>query len=806
MASSSRVSRFEYVLVLVLAAYNGCSGSRSSVLRPRQFNVAGQISSNGRPLVGATVSAHPVLAGAVGTTTDATARSDAEGTFALALPPGRYLVESQDSNQAPVAAIVSTGSSAKISLTLATVPGGQLAGRVRDVDGGPVAGAVVTVEGELPIGTIVRDWRPVSARTSDTGDFKLGPLRPGVLRITAHHAGFRNSDPAFVYLPLAGRSDGVMLTLDRGFELSGTVVDRSRRSRPLGGVIVEAIDQLTGSVVVAAGPSAADGHFTIGGLHAGTVVLDVRQEGALPAWTGTRVTLPGRNVNGIVVAASPTFIVEGTVAGAPGRITIERLPNASESTASSTVGRSAVETDTSGHFAFRSVSPGRFTLHARSADGTCFDAPIEVTDHDVRDVTFHAVNRGSIIGLVRDANGNGVAHARVGIASAVLSAGGWRSLATGRLEQAVRESIGLASHHLQTRQEMTASDGSFEASCLESGPFEMIAALGDAPLTWKDPARQGGPNTPMTVELEASAKTKQVELDVQSCEAAVMGKLVDKSGAPKAGAFVAAFADNRSSGARSAGSAITNAAGKYRIGQLCQGRYRLIAHALDGEWVAISTLVEVKAGETEEVPLQLGDPAAVRGAPKAGNSPVKSFGLLLEGSTDRARRFGSPDGEFVEPLLIPGTYAAIVEADEGYGVRSLELRPGETDLGAWQLVPWSAIVGRVTNEIGQPVPDLPVQIWFDWGSTSEIPDRWPGPGRFRTVRTDAAGHFSVDRVPARQVRLTVGDPGREHLVVRVSGATGEKAAAERFPRLGVHVTPKRGENLDMGTVVVELRR
>src|SRR3954453_10312873 len=121
MARYSKLSAFLYVPILVLAIHDACSGSRSAVGRPRQFKVSGQISSNGRALAGATLSAHRVLAGVVGTTTDATVMSDAEGTFALGLAPGQYLVESQDSNQAPAAAIVSTGSIANISLTLATV-------------------------------------------------------------------------------------------------------------------------------------------------------------------------------------------------------------------------------------------------------------------------------------------------------------------------------------------------------------------------------------------------------------------------------------------------------------------------------------------------------------------------------------------------------------------------------------------------------------------------------------------------------------------------------------------------------------
>jgi hypothetical protein len=148
----------------------------------------------------------------------------------------------------------------------------------------------------------------------------------------------------------------------------------------------------------------------------------------------------------------------------------------------------------------------------------------------------------------------------------------------------------------------------------------------------------------------------------------------------------------------------------------------------------------------------------------------------------------------------------LVETEQGYSRQTFDLKPGRTADAVFELTPWSAITGRLTNQTGAPIPDLPVQIAFDStnGPAGAKEDAWPGGDRFRAEYTDADGRFSIDRLPARKVRLTVGAPGRESFLARVSGGAAG-LSTQSFPRLSVHPTPKVGETLDLGTLVVDVK-
>jgi len=730
-----------------------------------------------------------------------TTATDPAGGFALDLEAGDYLIEASDASHAATVARVGLANGAPASLTLTTVPGGSVRGRVVDIRGAPLAGASVTVQGEIPAGTIAAGWHPAAARSAGDGEFTLRGLRPGPLRLTAHLAGFRDAEPVTLFLPLGGRREDVVLALDRGLELAGTVRDRSPSARPLAGVTVEAVDVLTGTSLMAAGPSGADGRFALAGLAPGAVLLDVPRPQALPLWTEARAALPRDAAGPFVVAVDPAFTVEGTPG--PGRIvTLEHLADPSRDPGSSTVGGAAVAADAAGHAAFRGVPAGKFALHARGLDGTCAEGSVEVTDHDVRDVAFEPSVGGSITGVVRDGGGQPMAGARVEIASAALSAAGWRNFKQGSLAKALAEAIRTAaSQHLETRQETTAADGSFRATCLAPGDYELTAYLGDRPLDWKDPAQMGGPYTPMTVSIASPGARADLTLDVQACAGTVMGKLLDRSGSPKPGAWVAAFAPSGSP-TSPADAAMTGPSGSYRLNHLCPGRYQLVARALDDGTVAVSSSpLDLTARGMEDVPLQLDQPASVQGTVKgAGGALIKSFSLLVSGPELWAHHVTNADGAFSEPWLAPGTYDVIVEAPEGYQIDTVAVQPGEKGQIPFEIVPWSSVIGTVTDERGAPVAGLQVQVLFEpAGGEDKRREAWPTSERFRATRTDASGRFAFERVIARRGRLTFGASGAERFVISVANRA---LPAQPYPRIGVNATPAQGATLDLGAVVV----
>jgi len=462
--------------------------------------------------------------------------------------------------------------------------------------------------------------------------------------------------------------------------------------------------------------------------------------------------------------------------------------------------------DERGRYAFDEVPDGIFVVHERSQGGACYEGRAEVRGQDVRSVELRAKSRAAIAGVVRDSNGNPVTDAELEISSAVLSAAGWRFIAEGDWESGVREADKVAEgQHLQTRRVHTAGDGTFRASCLEAGPFEVVATFQGRRLAWADPARMGGPFAPSTVDLTGVEGVRNIELSVQACSGTIMGTVTDGAATPTSHVWVEAVESARA-GSLSRPGTFTGPTGHFQLSGVCPGIHRVVARSLIGAEAASSLPVTVAPQKTEHVAITLEKLCSLEGRVRARGASVTRFEVILEGPQHTTAKLEDPEGHFAETLLLPGEYTLIVRADEGYAAQTVLLAPNKATEVALDLTAWSQIAGRLTDEAGAPLSGQPVQITFGLeGSSPKAEAGWPSKERHRSTRSDLDGRFTFDAIMARQGRITIGLPGAEELMARASKVPGV-LATQTFPRVGLLVTPKPGEPLQLGSITLERKK
>lgn len=171
-----------------------------------------------RPIDGATVQLRGLVADTAVTGAGGVARLDR-------VPAGGYQIAARAPGYAQATTWLRVGGAAGVEpVELALKPGAAVAGRVVDESGRPVQGAVVLYSG-------VSDWAQQAhpqfdgVVTGEDGAFRFAALPAGTFRFTARHPDFGPgaSEP----ITLDGRSErtGVVVQLEPGAVLAGTVVD-----------------------------------------------------------------------------------------------------------------------------------------------------------------------------------------------------------------------------------------------------------------------------------------------------------------------------------------------------------------------------------------------------------------------------------------------------------------------------------------------------------------------------------------------------------------------------------------------------
>ncbi|MDW8284132.1 MAG: carboxypeptidase-like regulatory domain-containing protein [Myxococcales bacterium] len=366
----------------------------------------------GRPLVGAVVSATtfelagniPSLAGTV--------QTDRQGRFHLPLPEGAYQINATHEGYGPSSAVVRTGETVSLVLPAS----GVVVGQVVDEKKQPVQQFTIEVISVVPASMPAP--APVSSRpvSSADGSFRITelPQWPFIVKATAPGYASAFSSPVTVK---PGETKRVDLTLQVGCTLTGHVEDQS--GTPVPYVLVDAEARIiAGSAgdhsLQAGNQSQTDttGRFRLEHVPLGTVLVRA-YDGNHAVTTSTLEITSCDKLAPVKLVLSPGGSIAGTARTADG----QPLPNARLSVANRTVGFVVARSDAQGRFRFTRLPAGmyRMELHHRG-QRTLLNVPVKDGEETKQDITMFVRGKGEIRGRVT-AGGRPLASARLLAAS-----------------------------------------------------------------------------------------------------------------------------------------------------------------------------------------------------------------------------------------------------------------------------------------------------------------------------------------------------------------------------------------------------
>lgn len=193
--------------------------------------------------------------------------TDAEGGFSLEdLPPGRAVRLLVD-GQGYLPAVAAFEGPAGETVTVVLEAAAQVSGRVVDALGAGVSGAQVSLRPlGRPEGERTARGRSLSSAADERGNFVLEDAAPGRAAVSAYARGFQPSDETTVELAAKEVREDVEIVLERGAALAGRVT--AADGEPVAGARVRA-----GRAEAA---TEADGSYRVEGIRPGRREVEVR--------------------------------------------------------------------------------------------------------------------------------------------------------------------------------------------------------------------------------------------------------------------------------------------------------------------------------------------------------------------------------------------------------------------------------------------------------------------------------------------------------------------------------------------------
>jgi protocatechuate 3,4-dioxygenase beta subunit len=617
-------------------------------------------------------------------------------------------------------------------------PAAAVRGAAVDASGRPVADALIEVgvvaspAGERPV---PRDRSPSETVTAPDGSFVLPGLATGLrLELRAQRerqrpasaAGSAKATTGRLSLPpLAPHEERAGLRL-----LLPALPPEPRRAPPaaLAGEVREesgrAIEgaevELHGagareSAEHPAAKSGADGSFRIAGLGRGErVEIEVRHPGY------ARALVPDVEIGApapLVLVLRPRHRVAGRVVDPQGEgirgalVLLQILPTRVDGGGGEAPlpgNDRQVETDEAGAFAADDLPPGRLSLRASAhgfQEGRLRDLTLAAGE-SLPEITLRLSPAGSVEGTVLDAEGHGVAGARITVAAAAGDGSQPGAVANGTSDET----------------------GAFHLEGLPPGPARLAAEHPDYRRAERPIQLQPGANR-VRVTLEEGLS--------------IAGRVADERGAAVAGATVRA-----TGGEGQERPAVSAADGSFRISGLSAGRQRLEARAEGFSPGGGDVELEASAIEGLEIRLQRG--VVLRGRLRGLAPRELADAEVGAWSPSLGSRSGSvdPTGGFQIGGVEPGEWRVLALAAHGrrQASASVSVAPGAEvplDLDFGQGV---TIAGRVLGG-GVPLPNVEVSLVAVDGSTGGA------------TQTDGQGAFAFTGLAPGLYDLTLPSPG-----------------------------------------------
>lgn len=528
---------------------------------------------------------------------------------------------------------------ATASLLLRLTPAARLAGRVVDTAGQPIAGAKIEAER--------RDQRPMAmdgfsgqAVSATDGSFLLESLAAGATyTLRASHPGFAPGTTTGTTAASGQPAPAVRLILPAGWSAGGRVMDE--QGRPVAGATLTLM-RLDGE---RGGPSReqglpnvqsdATGAFRFDHLLPGSYDLIARASGFGDVLVpGLEPPADGSALEVGTVTLPAGVVIEGRVTDkrgrpVPGTEVDSRVSSPSRPWLAGLGPPVRATTGADGRFKFGDLRRGeRYDLWIRHPDYAPARLPgVEAPTPDPVSVELRParVLSGRVVGPA----GEPVANAKL---ERIEENGAGRGGETyyGRSSESLTD---------------TDSQGRFRAGGLEPGIFNLeVSAEG-----YKKRVLRG-------LELPEEADVEDLEIILER-GLAVTGRVLDDRGRPVSGARVSAMMENDGGEMNmdiGFPSTETDGEGRYRLGGLELGRYRISAFSPEGvraEAITIvrpgDNLVNLSFGRTTEVSGRVVDESG---------EPVAGARVSLAGQPDGRSAPSGADGAFRFAAIPDGTY------------------------------------------------------------------------------------------------------------------------------------------------------
>lgn len=656
----------------------------------------------GGPIAGVRIDAAKLTARVQPEDAVATTLTEADGTYQITVGEGPLLVAASSPDYASQSQHVEVGAAgARADFTL--VPGGTLEGIVRDErTQDPVAGAIVTGRHDGGGGVVLASGSH-RVTTGADGRFRLGGLRPGAYALTARATTRVTKAPTIVGIGVAEQASGVVLLVGSGLLVSGVVRDDQGTPRP-------------GLEVTAQGPRTGDseitdeaGAFVFAELLPGPYALSARG-GEYVADGITKVELVDKDLTKLEVRVRTGLQIAGHVE--PRQICTVSYEVADD--APSEVGAPGLvpaTTTADGVFTLGPAVAVKAKLIARCDSGDRGALAIDPKPGDPP-LVLAVTGGASIAGHVMDTKG-------VPMVGAQVMAGGDGN------DRRISVVNGVVTSGAQA---LSGANGEYRITGLDAGAYRVSVLDRGRPLRSAKIVR--------VTLAEHEAKTG-VDVTVDRADGVIAGVVTGPEGKPLAEAWVSVHqdigamvedlvhdesggnnnlsvstsisTDDESALSNEVAPVLTDAAGRFSIGNLPHGAFTVLAEAQAGALRGRADHVKPDANVT----IQALGLTTVSGTVHGASGPTAIFDVELDGPTRAARTFTA--GKFELGRVDPGSYTLRIHSHDGNALVPLTVVAGTPSKVDVPLTANAIVIGTIVGADGKPLADQGVLLIADQG-------------------------------------------------------------------------------------------